>query len=120
MKILDYIVVVPARYASTRLPGKPLRLIDGLPMIVRTCLQCLKAVQRHKLYVATDDKKIKKCCEKYNIQSVLTSKNCITGTDRVAELAKTINAKNYINVQGDEPIFNPADLKKIINQSRKK
>lgn len=119
MKILDYIVVVPARYASTRLPGKPLRLIDGLPMIVRTCLQCLKAVQRHKLYVATDDKKIKKCCEKYNIQSVLTSKNCITGTDRVAELAKTINAKNYINVQGDEPIFNPADLKKIINQSRK-
>ena len=56
---------------------------------------------------------------KYNIQSVLTSKNCITGTDRVADLAKKINAKNYINVQGDEPIFNPADLKKIINQSRK-
>ena len=59
------LVIIPSRLSATRLPGKPLRLIDGLPMIVRTCLQCLKAVQRHKLYVATDDKKIKKCCEKY-------------------------------------------------------
>ena len=116
-KKLNYIVVVPSRFASTRLPGKPLIKINGLPMIIRTCLQCLKVVEHQKLYVATDNKKIQSCCKKYNIQSILTSKNCKTGTDRVAEVANKINAKTYINVQGDEPIFNPADLKKIIKQS---
>lgn len=115
----DFIVVIPARYSSKRLPGKPLKNILGLPMIIRTSLQCLKVVERSKLIVATDDERIKKCCEKFSINSILTSKKCKTGTDRVAEVAKKIKVDNYINVQGDEPVFNPQDLKKMITQSKR-
>ena len=115
----SFIVVVPARFGSKRLPGKPLKKILGLPMVIRTCMQCLKVVKRSQLIVATDDIRIQKCCEKYSINSMLTSKKCKTGTDRVAEVAKKIKVKNYINVQGDEPIFNPIDLKKMINHIKK-
>mgnify|MGYP001243654659 CR=1 FL=1 len=115
----DFIVVIPARFSSKRLPGKPLKKILGIPMIIRTCMQCLKVVKKSQLIVATDDKRIQKCCEKYLINSILTSKKCKTGTDRVAEVAKKIKVKNYINVQGDEPIFNPVDLKNMIKLSKK-
>lgn len=115
-KNLNFIVVVPARFASKRLPGKPLKNIAGLPMIVRTCKQCLKVIDKNRLVVATDDQRIKKICEKYSLRVIITSKRCKTGTDRVAEVAKKIKAKNYINVQGDEPLFNPTDLKKMITK----
>jgi len=115
----NFIVVIPARFGSKRLPGKPLKKILGIPMIIRTSMQCLKVVKRSQLIVATDDKRIQKCCKKYSINSILTSKNCKTGTDRVAEVAKKIKVKNYINVQGDEPIFNPIDLKNMIKQAKK-
>jgi len=117
VKKLKYLVVIPARYSSTRLPGKPLIDICGLPMIIRTCRQCLKTVPSKNLIVATDDKRVVKCCEKSGIQTILTSKRCLTGTDRVAEVARKIKVKHYINVQGDEPIFNPNDLKKIIKET---
>ena len=115
----NFIVVIPARFGSKRLPGKPLKKILGIPMVIRTCMQCLKVVKRSQLIVATDDRRIQKCCKKYSINSILTSKNCKTGTDRVAEVAKKIKVKNYINVQGDEPIFNPIDLKNMIKQAKK-
>ena len=114
-----YVLIIPARYSSTRLPGKPLIKIKGIPMIIRTCKQCLKVVPAKNLYVATDDKKVEKCCKEHGIQTIMTSKKCLTGTDRVAEVAKKIKSETYINVQGDEPIFNPIDLKKIINSSKK-
>ncbi len=114
----NFIVVIPARFGSKRLPGKPLKKILGIPMIIRTSMQCLKVVKRSQLIVATDDKRIQKCCKKYSINSILTSKNCKTGTDRVAEVAKKIKARNYINVQGDEPIFNPDDLSKMLKESK--
>ena len=116
---MKYIVVIPARYKSERLPGKPLANIGGLPMIVRTYNQCRKVVSKNKIFVATDNLKIKKICDKYNINSVMTSSNCLTGTDRVAEVAKKINCKFYINVQGDEPFFNPTDLKKLIEAAER-
>ena len=116
-KKLKYLVVIPARYSSTRLPGKPLINIHGLPMIIRTCKQCLKSVPSKNLIVATDDKRVLKCCEKSGIRTLLTSSKCLTGTDRVAEVARKIKVKHYINVQGDEPIFNPNDLKKIIKET---
>ena len=115
----NFIVVIPAIFGSKRLPGKPLKIILGLPMVIRTCMQCLLVVKRSQLIVATDDIRIQKCCEKYSINSMLTSKKCKTGTDRVAEVAKKIKVKNYINVQGDEPIFNPIDLKNMIKQAKK-
>ena len=116
---MKFIVVIPARYKSKRLPGKPLVNIDGLPMIVRTYNQCRKVVTKNKIIVATDSMKIKKVCNQYNINSLITSNKCLTGTDRVAEVAKKINCDFYINVQGDEPFFNPQDLKKLINEATK-
>ena len=86
MNILNsnsYIVVIPARYNSKRLPGKPLKNILGKPMIVRTYNQCRKVVPKKNIIIATDSKKILNVCEKNNIQSILTSSNCLTGTDRV-------------------------------------
>ena len=96
----DYLLVIPARFQSKRLPGKPLIDICGLPMIIRTYFQCRKVVQKSKIIIATDDKRIQKVCDQYNVKSILTSKSCLTGTDRIAEVANKIKAKFYINVQG--------------------
>lgn len=110
----EVIVVIPARYESSRLPGKPLIELCGLPMIVRTYRQCAKAVDSALIYVATDDDRVRSVCEKYGIQVVMTSSDCLTGTDRIAEVAQIITADIYINVQGDEPLFDPSDLSKMI------
>lgn len=110
----EIIVVIPARYESSRLPGKPLIELCGVPMIVRTYQQCAKAVDAESIYVATDDLRIKHVCEQYGIQVVMTSSDCLTGTDRIAEVAKSVNADIYINVQGDEPLFDPEDLKAML------
>ncbi len=117
---MKYIVVIPARYKSKRLPGKPLANIGGLPMIVRTYNQCAKVINKDKIIVATDSLKIKKVCDQYKIKSIITSNRCLTGTDRVAEVAKKIKCSFYINVQGDEPFFNPNDLKMLIKEAKKK
>ena len=117
---MKYIIVIPARFKSKRLPGKPLANIGGLPMIVRTYNQCKKVVSKNKIIVATDSLKIKNVCNEYNIKSIITSNKCLTGTDRVAEVAKKIKCNFYINVQGDEPFFNPNDLKVLIKEAEKK
>lgn len=116
---MNFVIVIPARYASGRFPGKPLADINGLPMILRTYNQCLKATNKKKIFVATDDLRIKNLCKSKNINVVMTSKKCLTGTDRVAEFAKKIKADVYINVQGDEPIFNPTDIKNLIHETKK-
>ena len=115
----DFLLVIPARYKSKRLPGKSLLDIKGLPMIIRTFNQCNKAVPRSKILVATDDKRIQKLCKENNINTLMTSKKCLTGTDRIAEVAKKIKKDFYINVQGDEPICNPSDIKKLISKAKK-
>jgi 3-deoxy-manno-octulosonate cytidylyltransferase (CMP-KDO synthetase) len=115
----DYLIIIPARYSSKRLPGKPLIDINGIPMIIRTFNQCKKAVPASKIIIATDDKRIQKICSKNGINSIITSKKCLTGTDRIAEVAKKIKKSFYINVQGDEPICNPKDIKKIVNFAKK-
>ena len=117
---MKYIIVIPARFKSKRLPGKPLVNIGGLPMIVRTYNQCLKVVNKNKIIVATDSYKIKKVCDEYKIKSIITSNKCLTGTDRVAEVSKKIKCNFYINVQGDEPFFNPNDLRMLIKEAKKK
>ncbi len=112
----EYILVIPARYESTRFPGKPLIDILGLSMINRVYLQCKKAVPKELIYIATDSEKIKSHVSSFTKNIIMTSSECKTGTDRVAEVAKLIDAKYYINVQGDEPIMNPDDIKKIIEE----
>ena len=69
---MKYLIVIPARYQSKRLPGKPLAKIGGLPMIVRTYNQCSKVVSKDKIIVATDSLKIKKVCDEHNINSIMT------------------------------------------------
>jgi 3-deoxy-manno-octulosonate cytidylyltransferase (CMP-KDO synthetase) len=118
-KNLNYIVVIPARYKSSRLQGKPLIDLNGVPMIIRTYRQCLKVVPSRLIYIATDNELIKKVCNKERAQVIMTSSKCLTGTDRVTEVSKKIKAKTYINVQGDEPIFNPADLKLLLKEIKK-
>ena len=111
----NYCVIIPARYESSRLPGKPLIDLNGLPMIVRTFYQCLEVCKRDLIYVATDDLRIKEVCEQYKIQVLLTSDAHLTGTDRLSECSELLDYDTFINVQGDEPVFNPLDLKKIID-----
>lgn len=112
--MLDYVVMIPARYESTRLPGKPLIPLCGVPMVVRTWRQCAQVVAENLLFVATDDVRIRKTCEEHGIQVLMTGSDCLTGTDRLAEAARQVDARVYINVQGDEPVFNPDDLKALI------
>tara|TARA_B100000989_G_scaffold255644_1_gene204597 strand:- start:461 stop:1198 length:738 start_codon:yes stop_codon:yes gene_type:complete len=114
-----YIIVIPARYNSSRLPGKPLIKILGIPMIIRTYNQCRKVVAKEKIFIATDDKRIQRLCLKNSLNCILTSKNCLTGTDRISEVSKKIKADFYINIQGDEPICDVGDIKKLIKTAKK-
>ncbi|MBG7179726.1 3-deoxy-manno-octulosonate cytidylyltransferase [Pseudomonas aeruginosa] len=115
---MKYAVVIPARHASTRLPGKPLLDLCGVPMIVRTYRQCIQAVDAEHVLVATDDERIRAVCEGEGIRTFMTSSRCLTGTDRVAEVAGRVSAEIFINVQGDEPLFNPDDLRKLIDAAQ--
>ncbi|MDC0515610.1 3-deoxy-manno-octulosonate cytidylyltransferase [Flavobacteriaceae bacterium] len=112
---MNYLIVIPARLKSTRLPNKPLIKIQGKEVLLRTYEQCLLATNApEKVIVATDHKSIVHFCETHSIQVIMTSEHCLTGTDRVSEVANKIKADSYINVQGDEPILNPEDLKTVI------
>ena len=113
--IKDFLLVIPARYESSRFPGKPLADIKGKSMICRVWEKCILAVPKENVFIATDDSRIKAHCQENDMNFVMTSANCLTGTDRVAEVSKKIDAEFYINVQGDEPLINPLDIKKIIN-----
>ena len=108
------VVVIPARYESTRLPGKPLVELCGVPMVVRTWQRCREVVADDQLVVATEDARIRVACERAGARVVMTAATHATGTDRVAEVALHIDADTYINVQGDEPVFNPGDLRALM------
>ena len=112
MKIL---IIIPARFNSTRLPGKPLKKIYGKELILRVTEACAPLLRKNiKIIVATDDKKILDLVNSSKFEALMTSKKCATGTDRVAEVSKKIKADIYINVQGDEPLISAHDIKKII------
>lgn len=111
---MKYIVVIPARFKSTRFPGKPLIDLAGKTMIQRVYEQCIKVIPRELIYVATEDERIQNHCLELGIQCVLTSDECLTGTDRVAEVAEQIDAEYYINLQGDEPLFEPNDIANLV------
>ena len=108
-------IIIPARFGSSRYRGKPLVKILNREMVLRVADICSKVVDKKKLFIATDSKKISKVVKKAKYNVVMTSSKCLTGTDRVAEASKKINSKIYINVQGDEPTIDPNDIKKIIS-----
>ncbi|MCC6076901.1 3-deoxy-manno-octulosonate cytidylyltransferase [Pseudomonas sp. GCM10022188] len=111
---MKFAVIIPARYESSRLPGKPLIELCGVPMVIRTYRQCVKAVPPELVFVATEDSRIRDVCVREGIQCLMTSTDCLTGTDRIAECAQYLDADIFINIQGDEPAFNPDDIKAIL------
>lgn len=112
MKIIG---VIPARYKSSRFPGKPLVDILGKPMIWWVYQQCLKVSELDELYVATDDEKIKTTCEKYGMNVIMTSSEHKTGSDRVGEVATKVEGELFINIQGDEPVIEPDEIREVIS-----
>ena len=110
------IILVPARYESTRFPGKPLAPIDGLPMVVYCARNAIKT--NLDVIVCTDSKEIQAVCNLYNIDSILTSE-CATGTDRVALAMKNLDFNYVINLQGDEPLIDSEILQKFIAKVEK-
>jgi len=102
-----FTVIIPARYASTRLPGKPLADIGGKPMVVRVALRAQRAGAT-RVIIATDDQRIKSAAEAHGIAACLTRADHATGTDRLAEAAEIIGLDDdaiVVNVQGDEPLL---------------
>tara|TARA_Y100001935_G_scaffold250754_1_gene251464 strand:+ start:2193 stop:2921 length:729 start_codon:yes stop_codon:yes gene_type:complete len=116
---MNFVLIIPARYKSSRFPGKPLTILKGKSMIRHVYDQCLKAVPKDSIYVATEDKRIADHCKKNNIQFIMTSDKCLTGTDRLCEVSKLVEADYYINIQGDEPLFNPIDIQILIQELSK-
>ncbi len=107
--------VIPARYASTRLPGKPLADICGRPMISRVYDRVKKAERLDDVVVATDDERIVEAVEKHGGKAIMTRKDHPTGTDRLAEVAtRYADAELIINVQGDEPLIAPSVIDGLV------
>ncbi|MCK8827324.1 3-deoxy-manno-octulosonate cytidylyltransferase [Natroniella acetigena] len=104
---MQVIGIIPARYASTRLPGKPLKEIAGQPMIQHVYQQAVAADSLAQVIVATDDQRIYQAVEDFGGQVEMTSKDHQTGTDRLAEVAQNLEAEIIVNIQGDEPLLNP-------------
>lgn len=111
MKVL---VVIPARYASTRLPAKPLVDIGGKPMIRRVWEQGRLAKGVHDVLVATDDSRIIRAVESFGGRAVMTSPAHASGTDRIAEVASSHSADVYVNLQGDLPFAPPSMIETLI------
>lgn len=99
--------VIPARYASTRFPGKVIYPVCGKPLIVWIWERVQSVKEIDCCYLATEDERVMEICRKYNINAVMTSKEHQSGTDRVFEIAQKIDSDIYINVQGDEPFISP-------------
>ncbi|AFI83942.1 3-deoxy-manno-octulosonate cytidylyltransferase [Methylophaga nitratireducenticrescens] len=110
----EWAIIIPARYESSRFPGKPLALIHNKPMIIRVWERCLESFASINVYVATDDKRIADCCEEYGVNFIMTSSDCLTGTDRVYQAAKKLKLKYIINVQGDEPMVRASDIELVL------
>jgi 3-deoxy-manno-octulosonate cytidylyltransferase (CMP-KDO synthetase) len=113
------VIIIPARYKSSRFPGKPLTPILGKPMILWVAEICSHALSIESVFIATDDSRIKEVVERAGFKAVMTSEKALTGTDRIADAANQIDADIYINVQGDEPLLDPKDILSIIESKKK-
>src|SRR5438270_3521442 len=109
------IVVIPARYASTRLPGKPLVSLAGKAMIQRVYERAKSASRVDRVLVATDDQRIMKAVEAFGGEARMTRSDHRTGTERVAEIAAHVEGDIFVNVQGDEPLLDPAAVDTAVN-----
>ena len=111
---MPVIAVIPARYDSSRLPGKALAEIGGVPMVVRVWRQTCLAQSLARVIVATDDERIAEAVCAAGGEAEMTANTHQSGTDRIAEVASRIDAEIYLNVQGDQPFIAPADLDALV------
>lgn len=112
MKIVG---MIPVRMESSRLPNKAIADICGLPMIIHTLLRTKMAKTLHEVYVATDNSEIKSLVERFGGKVIMTGKQHQTGSDRLAEAAKKIDADIIVNVQGDEALVDPEHIDTGVN-----
>jgi len=113
--VTDYVIVIPARLESARLPGKPLLEINGKPMIVRVYEQACRS-SAGEVIVATDDDAIAAACRKCGAKVEMTSTEHASGTDRIAEVAQRLawdDDRIVVNVQGDEPLIPPEIIDQV-------
>jgi 3-deoxy-manno-octulosonate cytidylyltransferase (CMP-KDO synthetase) len=115
MKVIG---VIPARYGSTRFPGKPLALILNKPMIQHVYEQVSKSKLLDSVVVATDHEEIKATVEGFGGQAVLTNKNHETGSDRIEEVASKIEGDFFVNIQGDEPLIRPELIDALVSAAK--
>ena len=106
--------VIPARYASSRFPGKPLHLILGKTMIERVYRQVVQTPSVNRVIVATDDQRILEAVRAFGGEAVMTRPDHATGTDRLAEVAAGLEADLIVNIQGDEPLIDPRMIETAI------
>ncbi len=107
-------MVIPARYASERLPGKPLAQIDGRPMIWYVWEKARKSRLATRVVVATDDGRIAEVVKGFGGEAMMTSLACASGTDRVAEAARGLSEEIIVNLQGDEPMMHPSVIDAVV------
>lgn len=113
------VAIIPARYSSTRFPGKPLAKIGGKPMVQHVYESASKASGLDRVMVATDDHRILEAVRGFGGEAVLTSKNHASGTDRLAEVAKRLKAEWIVNVQGDLPFVRPQTISRTLGPLRR-
>ena len=119
---MTFNVVIPARYESTRLPGKPLLEIAGVPMVIRTAIRANESGAK-VVIIATDDERIMDAAQEYGFDALMTDKEHISGTDRVLDVANQkgwLKDEIIINVQGDEPLIDPELIKLLAIALEKK
>ncbi|MBI5162517.1 MAG: 3-deoxy-manno-octulosonate cytidylyltransferase [Magnetospirillum sp.] len=104
------VIVIPARFKSSRFPGKPLTMIAGKSLLRRTWERCTLAMPAAAIWIATDDERIAVHARDFGAQVVMTGADCLTGTDRVYEASLKIDADLFLDVQGDEPLIEAADI----------
>ncbi|WPJ99487.1 3-deoxy-manno-octulosonate cytidylyltransferase [Pseudomonas putida] len=106
-------IVIPARFGSTRLPGKPLADIAGKPMVQHVYERALQVSNANYVVIATDDERVAEAVRAFGGKYVMTSPDHPSGTDRLAEVMREVDADIYINLQGDEPLVRPADIESL-------
>ena len=111
-------VVIPARFASSRFPGKPLIDLVGKPMIQWVAEAAAVAVGRENVFVATEDRRVYDAVLAFGGRALMTSSTCLTGTDRLAEAADQLDYDIIVNVQGDEPLVDPGDIATCIERKK--
>jgi 3-deoxy-manno-octulosonate cytidylyltransferase (CMP-KDO synthetase) len=112
---MRFSVIIPARFAAQRLPGKPLADLNGKPLILHAC-DCAKRSGAARVIVATDDARIQQACQQAGVEAQMTAAGHASGTDRIAEVAARLDMEDdelVVNLQGDEPMMPPSNIEQV-------